>query len=258
METIVGVFTNRADAERTIDHLQSLGIPKAHISLLSPCAPEEEIEAAPMMDTERPIMGKVLGGLAGLAIGGGGSLAVTGATGILLPGVGPIFVTGLIATGLLAIAGTIAGVEVGSMLERALTTGVPKDELFVYEDALRKGRTVLIVLTDDHTQTEAAHRIFEHAGAESIDAARENWWLGLRDAEKEVYTAQGGNFAADEPAYRRGFEASLHAETHDKSYDEAIDFLQAHYADVYREECFRRGYERGETHAQKIQEQHAR
>lgn len=258
METIVGVFTTRADAERASGHLQALDISKEHISLLAPCAPEEEIEAAPMMDTERPLMGKVLGGLAGLAVGSGGGLAVTGATGILLPGVGPIFVTGLIATGLLAIAGTIAGVEVGRMLERDLTTGVPKDDLFLYEDALRKGRTVLIALTEDHTQTAAAHRILKHDGAESIDAARENWWIGLRSAEEETYTARGGDFTADEPAYRRGFEAALHPETHGKSYDEAIDFLRQHDPDVYREVCFRIGYERGAAHAQNLQAQQAR
>ena len=47
------------------------------------------------------------------------------------------------------------------------------------------------------------------AGAESIDAARESWWLSLRDAEEAHYQTTGGNFQTDEANYRRGFEAAL-------------------------------------------------
>jgi hypothetical protein len=116
------------------------------------------------------------------------------AIGIFLPGVGPVLVLGTVATALAALAGTLGGIEVGSVVENALTTGVPKDEMFVYEDALRKGRTVLIVLADDHAQAAQAHRLLQQAGAESIDAARDQWWLGLRSAEQAVYAAQGGDF----------------------------------------------------------------
>ena len=35
-------------------------------------------------------------------------------------------------------------------------------------------------------------------GAESVDAAREEWWIGLRDAEEAEYTRQGGDFRKDE------------------------------------------------------------
>jgi hypothetical protein len=258
MYPIVGIFTSRTDAERTGDHLHALGIPKEHISLLSPCAPEEEMELAPMMDTERPLMGKVLGGLVGFAIGGGGGVLAARTAGIFLPGVGPILAIGTLGAALLALAGTIVGVEVGSMAENALTTGVPKDEMFVYEDALRKGRTVLIALADDHLQVEASHRILEQAGAESIDAARHVWWMGLRSAEQAVYTAQGGDFLGDEPTYRRGFEAALHPETHGKSYEEALAYLREHDGDVCGQECFRRGYERGQAYAEALEKARAR
>jgi hypothetical protein len=130
--------------------------------------------------------------------------------------------------------------------------------MFVYEDALRKGRTVLIALADDDLQVKAAHRILEQAGAESIDAARHNWWIGLRGAEQAEYTAQGGDFLADEATYRRGFEAALHPETHGKSYDEARDYLQQHYTDACGEPCFRRGYARGQAHYRAIEKAHAR
>ena len=57
------------------------------------------------------------------------------------------------------------------------------------------------------------------AGAESIDAAREEWWVGLRDAEEETYRAQGRDFKADEAAYRRGFELALNPKRRGKSYE---------------------------------------
>ncbi len=58
------------------------------------------------------------------------------------------------------------------MWENARSDGLPKDELVVYEDTLRQGRTVLIALTEDATQAEAARG---QAGAESLDAARDTW-----------------------------------------------------------------------------------
>ncbi len=54
-----------------------------------------------------------------------------------------------------------------------MSDGLPKDELFVYEDALRQGRTVLIALTEDATQAEAARAALLQAGAESLDTARD-------------------------------------------------------------------------------------
>ena len=41
MQTVVGVFTDRTDAERLMEPLQALGIPKDHLSLLSPSLPLE-------------------------------------------------------------------------------------------------------------------------------------------------------------------------------------------------------------------------
>ena len=38
--------------------------------------------------------------------------------------------------------------------------------------------------------------------AESIDRAREMWWLGLSEVEREKDEATGGNFSEDERYYR--------------------------------------------------------
>ena len=106
----------------------------------------------------------------------------------------------------------------------------------------------MIVVAEAGRQHDAVKKIIEQAGAESIDSAREDWWIGLRDVEKEHYAAQGLDFDSDEPTYRRGFEAALRPEARGKTYDEAVNLLFAQYPDDYGKEAFKRGFERGRKH----------
>jgi hypothetical protein len=85
----------------------------------------------------------------------------------------------------------------------------------------------------------------ERAGAESLDAARHSWWIGLRDAEAAEYDPNGKSFGAAEQTYRSGFEAALRPDCRGKSLDETRAVLRDRYADVCDQEAFRRGYERG-------------
>lgn len=256
METVVGIFSSRDDAERAIDRVQALGIPRDHINLLIPGSSAAQLENVPTVDAEPPGVAKALGGVVGGVTGASGGLLGAAILSAFVPVVGPVTAIGLAAAALLGVGGAVAGVAAGGALENALSDGLPKDELFVYADALRQGRTVLIVLTDDPEQPEKVREVLAHAGAESLDAAREHWWLGLRDAEAETYTAEGGDFKKDEALYRRGFEAALHAETSGKSYEEVAVYLQTFYADACGEEAFRRGYARGHTYYQGLQEKY--
>jgi hypothetical protein len=54
------------------------------------------------------------------------------------------------------------------------------------------------------------------SGAENIDSARNMWWIGLRDAEKEKYEGAGGNCEQDERDFRAGFEDALRLENRGK------------------------------------------
>ena len=60
------------------------------------------------------------------------------------------------------------------------------------------------ILTPEVTEKEiaAVRGALELASAETVDRAREMWWLGLRDVEKERYTEDGTNFEHDERAFR--------------------------------------------------------
>lgn len=247
-----------ADVQSVVANLHAAGIDNDHISVLMPGATKEEVEASvPTSDTEQPGMGGALGGTVGAAMGAAGGMHIGAAlASLLVPGVGPVLAAGVIGAALLGAGGAAAGAAAGSAMEESVE-GIPHDELYVYEDALRKGRSVIIVTTDDDTQAEAARGVLAaQRGVESIDAAREDWWIGLRDAEEAEYTGQGKDFKTDEPIYRRGFEAALHPRVRGKSYDEASETLRERYSDAYEAESFRRGYERGHNYHRSLREKY--
>ena len=244
MKAVVGVFQSRSDAERSAAELVPLEIPKTRINILTPEVTGKEIGGVPSVAGEQPGMGGAMGAVVGGAMGvaGGAALAPAIAS-LLVPGVGPVLGIGILAGALLGAIGAMGGGAVGAALENDFE-GLPEDELFIYEDALRKGRTVVVVMAEND-DASAVRGALELAGAETVDRAREMWWLGLRDVEKERYTADGSDFEHDERAFRGGFEAALQLRNRKRSYQQCDQELGDRDARVYESEAFRRGYERG-------------
>src|SRR5262245_37431251 len=242
MTTTVGLFAARSDGEDAVARLRAAGIPPDRINLLAPGTAERELRRVPTSETEQPGVGPTLGGVVGAAAGAAGGMQAAMAVSALVPGVGPVVALGLIAG---ALVGAGGGAAIGSAVEGSLGHTVPKDELFLYQDALRQGRTVLFVVGVDDEQAALVRRILYEAGAESLDAARERWWLGLRPAEAERYGAEGGDFNRDETGFRLGFEAALRMKPRDAAYDDVVEYLREQYPAAYRDPAFRRGFERG-------------
>jgi hypothetical protein len=187
MAAVVGAFKSRPDADRGVAELKALGIPADQITLLPAEASEKELAAAPTSQGEQPGMVKTIGAIAGGGLGAGiGYMVAT----LILPGAGFVMTLGLVGGALL---GAIVGGTVGEAVENSIFAPLPEEELFVYEDALRHGRTVVLATPRDESLTEAARSALDHAGAESVDRAREMWWIGLRDVEKEHYESVGRN-----------------------------------------------------------------
>lgn len=90
--------------------------------------------------------------------------------------------------------------------------------------------------------------MLEEAGAESLDAAREAWWVGLRDAEQAHYEAAGGDFQSAEETYRRGFVSALHPESRGVAYAKRRARLRERHGEAAEHDAFRRGYERGQSY----------
>ena len=56
---------------------------------------------------------------------------------------------------------------IGERLEDALSNGLPRDELTVYKDALRRGRSLVIVAADSVSRADEIREVLLRAGAES-------------------------------------------------------------------------------------------
>ena len=258
MRAITGVFKTRPDAERALLEVYRAGIPANKVTLLTPGTIDQvdkEVQAVPTDATEQPGMGKAIGALVGGAVViTGGSLLIA-----LVPGLGPVTALGLLGAGILGAAGATVGATTGSKFEESMTEGLPEDEIFVYEDALRKGRSVVVGLAEDDNTGSLLREVLSAQGAESVDAARDQWWIGLRSAEESRYPKSGRSFAEDEQFYRLGFQAALHARTRCLEFDQIAGEMNAALADVQRrfpganvEEPFTRGYQRGREHYQKL------
>lgn len=258
MEAVSGVFKTQADAQRAIDAAHKFGVPVDKITLLTPGSADEikkEADSVPVDTAEQPGIGKAVGALMGGGVGiTGGSLLIA-----LVPGLGPISALGLLGAAILGAAGAAVGAKVGGELEESTAQGLPEDEIFVYEDALRKGRSVVIGMADNDDAAVSLRELLKTEGAESVDAAREQWWIGLRSAEEGHYSKSGGSFSDDEKFYRLGFEAALHARTRCMEFDQvsaamdaALEDVQKEYPGKNVEEPFTRGYQRGRDHYQQL------
>ena len=248
METVSGIFSSRDKAEEAVRELYSLGIPNDRIALLTPGMTDKRVEReVPTADSEQPGMGQAMGGAVGGAMGvAGGATLGAAAASLLVPGVGPVIAGGLLGAAILGAGGTVTGIAAGEALENELESGLPHDEIYLYEDALRKGRSVVVAFVDNEGAIYAVRAALAGVGVESIDEARENWWIGLRDAEEAQYQASGRTFQTDEASYRRGFEAACRTRGKDAT-DSAGDD---------DDEAFRRGYERGQNYQKSLREKY--
>ncbi len=255
MQAVTGTFQSQKQAERAVREIQASGFHADRVTLLTPGEKVHEKLKSIAFDTaEQPGMGKTMGGVVGGAAGLSGGIVVA-----TLPAVGPVGAIGLLGAAILTAAGATVGAATGKSLEESTTQGLPEDEIFVYEDALRRGRSVVVALADNTAAVEALRELLRVEGAETIDAAREQWWIGLRSAEQEHYRREGRNFSQEEIFYRMGFEAALHSRNRCKEFDQVsaemtrdVEDLKQKYPGVELEEPFARGFQRGREYFQRL------
>ena len=174
MEVVTGVFESRADADKAVNQLRSLGVPQDNLGLITPGSRAENVErGVPVTDTEEPGMGRAMGAAVGGAMGaaGGATLGLAAAT-LALPGIGPVIAFGMIGAALLGTVGAATGAALGDTFEEQLGEGVPHEDVFLYEDALRHGRSIVIAHVDDALE-DRAREVIDASGAIDIDELRE-------------------------------------------------------------------------------------
>ena len=244
MEAITGVFKSRDNAEKAVSQLRSLGIPDKRIGILSPgSAPDSVEKGVPVTDTEEPGMGTAMGATVGGAMGaaGGATLGLAVAS-LAVPGIGPLIAFGMLGAALMGTVGAAAGSAVGNTVEEELGEGIPHEDVYLFEDTLRHGNSVLIAYAEDGDQADRAREILDNAGAQDMDRLREEWWREVRDQERSHY---GEEFERHESNYRLGYQAALHPSRRGKAYADVEEELRTAYAGTTLDRPFQAGYERG-------------
>lgn len=256
MQAITGVFHSRDAAAHAVRALRSAGISDDKITLLTPGDVQTELLAVPVDTAERPGIGKAIGTVVGAASGlSGGSMILA----FLVPGVGLVTAAGVLGVAILGMAGAAVGAAAGGSLENSTTQGLPEDEIFVYEDVLRKGRSVVVAMAEDADEASRFRDLLSSEGAEAIDTARHQWWVGLRSAEREHYGRQGKDFDQDEHFYRLGFEAALHSRSRCQEFDQVAAEMARNVEELERQhpgrevrEAYTRGYQRGREYYERL------
>ena len=250
MQAITGVFSSRDNAEKAVNELRSLGIPEKRMGIVAPGSAPERLEAGvPITDTESPGMGRAMGAAVGGAMGAaGGATAGLAVASLAVPGIGPLIAFGMVGAALLGVVGAAAGSAVGDTVEEGLGEGIPHEDVYLYEDSLRHGRSIVIVYAEEGEQADRAAEILNNAGALDLDNLREDWWQELREGERAHY---GEHFDRNEESYRRGYQAALHPIRRGKAYSDVEDDLRTAYAGTVLDRPFQDGYERGQSYRPK-------
>ena len=228
MKSVAGIFTSRDAAESAVQHLASSGLTREHLTLLTPGSDTRRLAEMPVDEGEAPGTGAAIGAVTGIATGAGTGLPIGAAVSLVVPGIGPILAFGLLGAALFG----AAGAAIGNALENTLTQGVPRDDLFVIEDALRRGQSVVVALVDDEMSAQRVRDAFRQGGALDLETARDRWWTALPEAER-------GRFdPVEEHAYRCGFEAAQWCENREN--------VRPLHGDLVNDPAFRRGFDRGQ------------
>jgi hypothetical protein len=137
--TVVGMFTNRPDAEAAIRELKAAGFGEDRIGVALQDSEEDRDLREVTETTDRKTgagaaTGAVSGGLVGGLIGLLGSL--------LIPGVGPIVVGGVLAS---TLTGVGIGAATGGIIGALVALGVPEVDARHFDEGLRSGRTLVTV-----------------------------------------------------------------------------------------------------------------
>ena len=159
METAIGVFASRDNAEGAVKELRARGVPEQSIVFLT----RSESDAKNIAKEFGAYVGGFVGGAAGMTTG------VVAAT-LLLPGIGTVFALGFGAAALLGLAGAGAGASVSSAAahdpEAPQPTAEEKssEDVAFFQEVLKAGRSLIVVRTDAKDLATLACAILDRLG----------------------------------------------------------------------------------------------
>jgi hypothetical protein len=169
MQTVVGLFDSRAEAEAAIHRLRAIGVSPDAISF---AMKDPRGDSAAAVSGPEPTLaeatgandlageGTAVGAVSGAAVGTLVGLLVAGST-FVLPGVGTFLIAGPLAS---ALAGAGVGAASGGLLGALIGSGIPEPEAQAFATDLQSGRVIVAARVDDALATEA-RRVFDEEGS---------------------------------------------------------------------------------------------
>jgi len=139
--TVVGVFHDRADADRAVDELRKAGFRNDQIGVV---AKRDDASGETAVDDEGSEAGSgaVAGMLAGAGIGG---LVGLGIIAGVIPVLGPVIAGGTLAT---ILANAAGGAAIAGVTGALIGSGIPEHEAEYYQNEFESGRTLVTVHCD--------------------------------------------------------------------------------------------------------------
>ena len=163
--TVVGVFSNRSQADRAVDALFDAGFDSNQIGVVTRSS--AETTGATRADTEQEVENAGTGAVTGAAAGAGlGALIGWGVLSGLVPVIGPALFAGTL--GVLA-SNAAAGAGVVGLVGALTGWGVPEEHARHYETEITAGRVVVTV--NSGSRYDEARSILRQYGATSKDPA---------------------------------------------------------------------------------------
>ena len=178
---VFGIIKNEEDAQRVVDHLESVGFPTSDISLIFPDKVKgmrtstkdlgetrnkggigyEKSTKAPEGASTAAAAGGLFGGSIGLLAGIGA---------IAIPGLGAFIAAGPLMA---ALSGSAIGGSLGLLIGALVGMGIPEYEAKHFQDSLNAGNFLISVHTENSEQLNKAISILKKEGVESISSSME-------------------------------------------------------------------------------------
>ena len=154
-KAVIGVFSDRSQAERAVNELRSQGFGSEEINIVSKDGKQNNNSSTTYDDdiTDGALTGGTIGGIGGLLVGAGA---------LAIPGIGPIIAAGPLAG---ALSGALAGGIAGGLID----WGIPAESSRKYEQHVAQG-SILAVIKTDSSKVQQAAQILRSNGASDVES----------------------------------------------------------------------------------------
>lgn len=165
--TLVGVFSDRTQAQQAMEELRRAGFRDDQLGLMA----TGDSDYGTSADDESDETYAAEGGATGLAAGAGvGALWGLGIAAGMLPAIGPAIAGGTLAA---ILSSAAAGAVTAGLAGTLVGLGIPKEEAEYYEGELRSGRIIVTVRPEGRNAEAMA--IMRRFGAYDASERGETW-----------------------------------------------------------------------------------